>query len=113
MAFDESRGPGPASRARCPHCFGRLNAGGTVSPERRAGEYERERAQRAGYADRTRRYDKEYRHYYGDGEKGFAHGGVAARRARGPETAQAKQGRIEKLIDRIWARNAALEKARK
>src|SRR5882724_7456719 len=111
--YDESRGPGRAALVRCRNCFRQFDVGGTVSPERRAREYEREREERAGYASRTRRYNDEFHKYYGTGEAGFSRGGVATRRRREPESAQAKQQRVAKLIDQIRARNAARANARR
>lgn len=71
-----------AAKVRCPHC-GNFSSGGEV-----AKEHDREHAEEMSYADRTRKYDKSFRHYYGDGEKGFAKGGKVRRFDKGGEAGQ-------------------------
>jgi hypothetical protein len=75
-----------AQLIRCPHCERHFYSGGEVSPEGGADEFDREHAEEMGFAGRTRKYDRDFDHYYGAGEaseadhirhggKSFAHGG--------------------------------------
>jgi hypothetical protein len=70
-AVDDAKG----GLIRCPHCENHFFAGGAASPDPDAEEFDREHEAELGQGERTRDYDKEFGHYYGDGEAGFAHGG--------------------------------------
>jgi len=56
----------------------RFDEGGAVGRDGEK-EYAREHAEELSADERTRKYDREFRHYYGDGEKGFARGGRVRR----------------------------------
>lgn len=83
---EEGKGHGDKAMLRCPHCDQHFYHGGDVSdvsPESGAHEFDREHEEEMGLADRARKYDREYDHYYGAGEAsdadeirhGYASGG--------------------------------------
>ncbi len=71
-------GPDSKSMVRCPSCDHHFFAGGSVSPDKEALEYAGEHREELGMGERTRAYDKEFHHYYGEGEAGFKDKDTAA-----------------------------------